>query len=144
MGVSRMTTKFDLCRSINANNKINTTPKLVDLATLGGRSPADISSGHGHLLVLNSDGTLYGTGTQTLTKAINGTTIDSYNAFVLLRGVASELLGSETILTISGGYSASYATTNYGRILAWGSNSVRTKTTFNIQSHTNSAWFHNT
>jgi alpha-tubulin suppressor-like RCC1 family protein len=134
-----------LSRSINANNKINTTPKLIDLATLGGRSPTDISAGHGHLLVLNTDGTLYATGTQTLTKAINGTTKDSYNVFVSLSGVASALLSSETILTISGGYSASYATTSYGRILAWGSNSVRTIiNSFNIQSHTNSAWFHNT
>ncbi len=83
-----------------------------------------MAAGHNFVLALANDGTVYACGDNSKRALGDGTTTNSYTTFVSTSSVMSTLLANEVILNVYAGRFNGLATTNFGRLLAWGDNTV--------------------
>ncbi len=90
------------------------------------RTVVDISPGDAHVVVITSDGMVYGwSTTNTYGEAGDGVTTSGRNYFVLSTSMLAGMLCGEYALNVyAAGYN-SMVTTNFGRLLILGANPVR-------------------
>ncbi len=112
------------------------TPTAIPMTiiTSTGRTIVDIAGGGGCVYALTNDGVLYASGYNVNRGLGDGTTITN-TSFVLSSSVMAALICGERIINIYGGGSPNgLITTNYGRLLAWGDNSVSSQDYVNVSS----------
>jgi prepilin-type N-terminal cleavage/methylation domain-containing protein len=97
------------------------SPDLVDMSgVLEGKTITQIVAGAEHNLVLASDGTVYGWGTNFAGHLGDGSTTDRATPVAVNM---SGVLAGKTITQIAAGYSFSLALASDGTLYSWGSNS---------------------
>ena len=93
------------------------------MSNISGKTIDAIAPGRAHILVLTSDGLLYGYGKNNNYQLGDGTLED--RQFALATNVLSALICTETIQNIYSQEMTSIVTTSFGRMLIWGQNTVR-------------------
>lgn len=104
----------------NGTTISSAVPVAVDqTGVLAGKTVVSICSGSGHALVLCSDGTLAGWGSNS--GALGNNSYTSSNVPVLV-SIAGTALEGKTVTAIAAGMSTSFAVCSDGTVAAWGMN----------------------